>query len=469
MPPLLTGKGFLLALGMSLLMCWPMLINQSYFGYFDTISYIDGGRQIWQIAWNTVGALLPDIGGSSSPGMGGVAASAESTEPETPPLGIRSPLYPLYTYLAGAAIWPAGFAVLQSALVLWTLFALVPREAIASSRILITGVILVGVFSSLPWFTVYLMPDLAAAAVILYAAVLLRTWDRIGSWQRAGLIAIACFAVAAHYGHSPLALGLLVGVWVWRMLSGRLSRSLHIAVLLPLVFAPLFNLTASTAALDKPSVAPLRMPILLARSIQDGPAKWYLREVCPDAPLAFCEAFGEDVPGSIPDFLWREDGIVSLSPEIVSRIREEEALVLWQAFRAYPVEQIWSLSSNFVAQIFKIGTDGIIPAHRNSGNLLTLDDGSNPLVDSFDDIVPVVTWLGTLVIAGLLVSGRLSRQQIEVIGVVVAGLLLNALIFGGLSAPVDRYQARVAWLLPALAVIYAAVAVNRARSAQTVS
>ena len=80
---------------------------------------------------------------------------------------------------------------------------------------------------------------------------------------------------------------------------------------------------------------PLRLPILPARSIQDGPARWYLKEASPQAPLPFCEAFG-DVPNNISDILWKKEGIRSLAPEQMARIRkevwigmEEEGIPLW--------------------------------------------------------------------------------------------------------------------------------------------
>jgi hypothetical protein len=38
--------------------------------------------------------------------------------------------------------------------------------------------------------------------------------------------------------------------------------------------------------------------------------------------------------------------------------------------------------------------------------------------------------------------------------VAIAGLVANAAIFGGLSAPVDRYQARVIWIIPMLAALF---------------
>ena len=203
------------------------------------------------------------------------------------------------------------------------------------------------------------MPDLLAATVILWGAVLVSRFDDLGPWQRVALTLVAAFAVAAHYGHGPVAAALYGAVLLWRAVGRRLSWAVVAAAALPVLFAPLANLGASTMVLDRPSATPLRLPVLLARSIQDGPARWYLEEACPEAPLAFCEAFGDAVPGNIAAFLWDEDGIESLDREQMARIREEEFLILARAFRAYPVEQTVSLFGNAARQVVAVGTGGI--------------------------------------------------------------------------------------------------------------
>ena len=72
-------------------------------------------------------------------------------------------------------------------------------------------------------------------------------------------------------------------------------------------------------------------------------------------------------------------------------------------------------------------------------------------------MIPIFTWLAVAVLAVLALRGRLNRDTLLLCGSVGAGLAIDAVIFGGLSAPVDRYQSRIVWLLPALlAVWYAA-------------
>ncbi len=75
-------------------------------------------------------------------------------------------------------------------------------------------------------------------------------------------------------------------------------------------------------------------------------------------------------------------------------------------------------------------------------------------VEAFATAWMVSAVAAALWIALLAVRGRLSRPEQDMALMVAVGLVANAAIFGGLSAPADRYQARVIWLVPALAAVF---------------
>ncbi|MBC7138852.1 MAG: hypothetical protein H5U17_08885 [Defluviimonas sp.] len=129
-----------------------------------------------------------------------------------------------------------------------------------------------------------------------------------------------------------------------------------------MLFSPVANLTASSVALEQASAAPLRLPILLGRSIDDGPALWYLREACPTEPLAFCKAFGGRIPDNLHDLLFAPEGIGSLTEAQMAEIRAEEPLILWRAFKAYPRQQLASFLGNAGYQLVRIGVGDMHPS-----------------------------------------------------------------------------------------------------------
>jgi hypothetical protein len=68
-------------------------------------------------------------------------------------------------------------------------------------------------------------------------------------------------------------------------------------------------MTVSVAAYNEVSAVPKRFPTLLARSMADGPARWYLDEACPEAGYRICERI-DALPRDLGGILWDEDGII---------------------------------------------------------------------------------------------------------------------------------------------------------------
>jgi hypothetical protein len=66
-------------------------------------------------------------------------------------------------------------------------------------------------------------------------------------------------------------------------------------------------------------------------------------------------------------------------------------------------------------------------------------------------VVASAMFIGWIALRGKLDQGR---RETDILLVLLAGLAINAVIFGGLSAPVDRYQGRIIWLVPMLAGLF---------------
>jgi len=86
--------------------------------------------------------------------------------------------------------------------------------------------------------------------------------------------------------------------------------------------------------------------------------------------------------------------------------------------------------------------------------------------DRFSALALVSTVGGTLfLVSRLLWRGRRRESSDEtastLVPLVLAGLVINAAVCAALAAPLDRFQARVVWLLPLLAAGLAARAALR--------
>ncbi|MEI4473687.1 hypothetical protein [Frigidibacter sp. MR17.24] len=436
-----------------LALAWPMLATGGPFAFHDTPGYLRGGRTALQMAADHLGRLLPASPGAA--GGGGAGGGAGAGAVEEGPHFIRSFVYSVGGYLAVALGGPGFLVFLQGLMTTAMLLALPEPADLRRPGLWLAGAVLVAA-TPVAFFASYLIPDIFSALIVLHVMLLVGRFDRMGRGARIVTTAIGCIAVAAHYGNPPMAMALYGAALAWLALRRRLGVWVLVCGLAPLAFSPVANLTASTVALKETSTAPLRMPILLARSIDDGPALWYLQAACPTEPLAFCEAFGGRLPTNLRELLFDPAGVRSLTEAQMTAIRAEEPLILWRAFKAYPLQQLDSFLGNSRRQFLRIGTEDLRPSAGLDAEMAPLPPATArgaALLAAYDPVFRLGAGLAALVLAGLALTGRLSGRERVMLGFLVLGLGVNAMVFGGLSAPADRYQTRVIWLVPALALL----------------
>ena len=276
-------------------------------------------------------------------------------------------------------------------------------------------------------------------------------------------VRIACVLIAAagisfHASHKPLALGLTVIAAAWMLLAARgkapIPRQQSVVLFAPLLLGIGVSVALNVAAFGGASLTGKRYPLTLARSVAEGPGKWYLEKNCGHLKYAICEVYPHGVPGTIDSFLWGANGVKErATPEQMDRIRAEEADVVLAATRAYPFEELKRLGRNYARQLvlFRpgVGLDARI----------VLDHAQNPVLVPAQYDRTWVNLVGTLSIAGLIgalgllfVRSRTMHILRPMIGLVLCGILMNDAICVYFSGVTDRYEARVIWLIPLLAL-----------------
>jgi hypothetical protein len=452
--PYLSWRGGVLALLGALILCWPMLLTTRPLVYMDTPGYFETGHKIYERA----GAMLrhpAKPAGAPAAATGDRVATPEKTD--TQGIKLRSIPFSLFLFVSGST--PVGLllsCLLQGAATLWFFLALVPRLTRRALPYAAGGFLVVAAGTTLPWFVSYAMPDLLGVVIALYYALVLSRIDRLTRTQQVLVFLAMTTAVVMHYGNLPLALGLALTVLVWRGFRREIDRAAIFYCLAPVVAAAALNFAAGYVSTGDASVAPKRMPILLARSLEDGPARWYLDDACKTERYAICQLF-HPMPKNITQFLWVKNGYGAASDRQVEAIRAEEIPILIATFKRYPLEQSAAIVRNAARQLVAIGTEQLLPVPRDAppnrpGDMwpATKWVQDYPALGLFDWITPFVTAAAAAILFGRMAWGGGQRHLREAAGIVLAALLLNALIFGGFSAPVDRYQSRLAWLIPAL-------------------
>ena len=417
----------------TLALLWPALLSGAPLAFFDTQPYYNHGIAAWNFVFQTLG--LASEGGEGAAPLGGDDGII---------YGVRSVPYSLFAYGTSrvAGFWtPVVLSSFATAVLIWL--------ALPTLRPMIRTLVGVGLaFATVvAFYAAQFQPDILAAHLILVPVILMLYGPRIGPWGTAALLAVMAFAAVAHYSHVPLALAteLMLGAWAaWH-------RRFALAALaqLPVLAALVSNLLIGLAIDGGPSLAPGRFPLLLARSVADGPGLAFLQERCPAADYTVCEVFDE-IPDNVQDFLWSDRSVVArATPEQLLRIGAEEVPLLIEIMRYDPIGQTRALVGNAVAQVFLVGrgggkaTDYEFPNGRMEIELL----------DDHAALFDAIEWVqvGTLLLAlagAVLVWRKGTFDDRAVLALVLLAILANAVVCGGLSAPAERYGGRLVWVLP---------------------
>lgn len=456
------------------LLCVPALLNRSPLIFADSKSYYTGGG----VAVDKAAAIV-----DKTLHQAGAAPDANDTKLQQA-RGVRSAFYAMLVYGLTRLLSLWAVVGLQALLAVWSLHLVYRVFRPAQPRPGWRNILILALFSSVPWMVSLIMPDVFAGLLVLGFAALLIGWNGL-SW-RTKLAALALFTASLlmHITNLPIAWALLgVGALLsWRQFATRWQPLAALSAAVLVAMAAL--LAVSVVGFKQWTLTPNGAPFLTARSIADGPGRLYLQENCPQAGLVMCRHL-DRLNLTTEYFIWCKQGVYStVSPDEQALLRAEDKTLFLRAASAYPWLQAAAIGRNTLAQLLAFGITDLklpsaavitptsfriigeedlmdcpapgTPAERALKVDLSdydLHDPATFLAWKFD--VSLILYASVLVSIGVLVwlwvTERLTRAGQHLIILVVVAILANALITGGISMPAARYGARVMWLLPLLA------------------
>jgi hypothetical protein len=450
-----TFVGFILLVIESAFLCWPTLINRGAVIVFpDTRSYYVAGRA----------ALTKAIGlfERSHAAAGGSADALDAAIQKA--RAVRSVFYSLATYIAGdvLSLWLAvGIQAVIVALTLELTFDMVlPGRPRWHATLFIISLALL---TTVSWVVSNAMPDVFTPVAILCAILAVLFWDRLSPARRVALFVAIAGSSVMHLSNPPsvfavLGVGALLHITrVWR------ERTRYLVVGAAVVVALGTTLAVSVVGFKQWTLSPNAPPFLLARSLDDGPGKLYLREHCPQIGLDMCKHLDRlDVGDN--DFIWHENGVYSSVPlDEAAILRSEDKRIYVAAALEHPWMQLRAIIVNSLGQLGLFTLDEyMIPSYGYANDADQPDRFTmyiRPTEAFWETALAVPEYL--IVIAGFVFPaylwsrGRLAAIDRSFFILVLTGVLANALVCGGFSIPAPRYEARVIWLLPMTALLFA--------------
>jgi hypothetical protein len=245
-------------------------------------------------------------------------------------------------------------------------------------------------------------------------------------------------------------------------------RRRWLLVVLPPALAALGLCSVNLAAHGRFAISPFGNVFLLARVIYDGPGMAVLRRDCPVDKWRLCPLL-DSFPPTSDEFLWSDAHLLDHAggPKLVS---QEADAIIRTALLADPLGEARSAAANTLEQLASFASgDGLNPwpgqvspeiardfPRREQAAYAAARQQAGSLA-----VPPPLVWIHRMTaVGGVLACAVLlpvaCRRRAACFGFLLAVLLalpVGAAITGSLSAPHDRYQARLMWLPPFVAVI----------------
>ena len=399
----------------------------------------------------------------------------------------RASVYGELLFLAGAgfSLWP--IAILQSLMAGYMILELARAEV---PGLRLKGLFLIGaalcLFTGIAWYAGQVEPDIFTPVVILGAYLLLFNGDRLNKTRLGLVTGLTGLAAASHPSH----LGLLGGLALCAILLRLVRRenpdlprpdikrcAIAIVTALVLILAGNFVLT-KTFFISKSGAS-----FVVARLMQDGIAQRLMNDTCPPAgnmPWRLC-AYKDRIPKSADAWLWdRTSSFRSLGGFKNPAQQEEARLIVVESLKRYPVMHLWKAVRASLLQFFQFKTgDGIerqpvveavfqqqIPEQMPAYLQARQQQGWAHFRRLFKSLNLIHVPVGAMSLLGLAVLLRRARLERNwkagvLPGLVMLGLVGNAIICGTFSNPHDRYQSRIIWL-PSLVLLLALARDRRA-------
>jgi hypothetical protein len=452
---------------------WPAVLNGGPFLFSDTVQYVRGpdsalGKLFGPDAkseWSRPRPVIP----------GAPAASVKDQALVGTPRSGRSIYYGLLANLGArtGGFWLTLF--LQSLASALALDLLCRALGWTRIRTFCLTVVIAAFATPLAVYACFVMPDVFAAILILAAAALAAGADRMSRTDIGVATLLVAYSAATHTSHlaivaaAVLSAGLL---FVLRLRSGASAKSPAIlaavgvvSLVAAIAAGSVFNL-AVKKAFGEP---PVGVPFLTARLVADHhPGEAWLQRRCPQAGFVVCR-FASRLPMTSNEFLWSADPVrsvfttASLSDQAalgrddtrfyLTVAREEPAAVA-RAFVIDWADQLvdFSLQGMNVNDEQRVYLDPLLADGFRGSWERSLAYRKLWPTEAATGALAVLTLASLAALLGLAVRfvansrSRADGEESRLLSaalVVVAGVLANAAVCGGLSGVFGRYEARV--------------------------
>ncbi len=389
-----------------------------------------------------------------------------------------------YAYFIRATTWQSTMwlavffqGLIASLLIYHTLKTVLINIAFKKAYHFIT-ICLLTFFTTIGWYVSLLMPDIFTSFLILVVFNVMFGKNNIISYILYSVILF--FAVLSHSSNIPILVLLLIGIWLVLLFNKRFVEIRKKAIAGSIIIFAIFICTLiylisyNYNHFHKAQLSTTASIFFFARLIDTGVIDIYVKENCDQKNLRI-SMYKDSIPSSSQDFLWNVNGIFYKMGGW-SNYQEEPKLIVKEIVTSpkYYVTILGDFTLATFKQLtkFKLGGDLLnsdtekwLPVYESTKNYFPRNEIKRGYYDSrqfkekmgfefFNSMLYFVVFCSLMIIAFVLFRYKVENNLILLLVVVFSGIFFNAAVCANLSNIINRYQARVIWLIPFMSLIF---------------
>ena len=351
-----------------------------------------------------------------------------------------------------------------------------------------------------PWFSSQISPDIFTACLFLTYMIWVFSYENS---SRLNAIYIGLLMIAVQCMHSGnIMIGFILYVCITIVLaiqkkSLKSIKKFSVLILITLSISTALIIVSNVVFHQGLTFNRWGKVIFLARLLEDGPALKYLKAKCSDSKLNTCIALplfedasqkevelglvhNPELKNMILNSLLWDGGINKIGG--LDKVNSEASQIIFGTIYEYPKDVLISILKNTFDQLktFTVGNQLGSTAHLDAINnfiklyfpekvdayvqSMQFQDKVKPFTAAINPFYTTIIYISIIFLFAVLIKSciqgfkSMNKTSIQILILSVFGFMVaNAVVTGGLSAVFDRYQGRVIWLLPAVALFLIAL------------
>lgn len=360
--------------------------------------------------------------------------------------------------------------------------------------------LLIAIFTSAPWFVGQISPDIFSAILFLALMIWALSYNEASIFESVLVCSVLILSICVHSSNLLICVFTALMFVIWLLIKRQPWKSVRkfsLTIISAISISVVLIISSNIWSHYGVTLNPSGKVFILARLLEDGSGLKHLKKTCETSNLSMCASL--EILEKARKI--EEDGNPDESPELrnlvassflygggisasggIGVVANEAGIIINGAIMKFPFDQLVASLKNVGSQLksFSVGEqlnstlkvepinylfsskfpktyESYLQSRQSVGELSEMLAIANLIYR----IIVILSITGIIIAYIYFVTKGVCMKNFQsVIYLMAVFLVINAAVTGALSGVFDRYQGRVVWIMPAIAILFSLAILN---------